>query len=192
MGLMRFLNRYRIWKAKIHTALLRREFGAMGSGCVIYPPLHCYDPSGIFLGDGCIIRPGTWLDTVHQYCGQSYDGRLEMGDRTSIGHNCHIIAAHRISIGKDVLMANGVYISDNLHGFEDIARPVPSQPLKVPGPVVIEDEVWLGWDRFFRWNMRSSYVRDAWVNNPIQGYTESFTRYINEAVLNQELELEQK
>ena len=53
---------------------------------------------------------------------------------------------------------------------------------------LLEDEVWLGWDRFFRWNMRSSYVRDAWVNNPIQGYTESFTRYINEEILNQKLE----
>jgi acetyltransferase-like isoleucine patch superfamily enzyme len=41
-------------------------------------------------------------------------------------------------------MADGIYITDNLHGYEDVSRPVMPQPLKNPGPVTIEDEVWLG------------------------------------------------
>lgn len=47
----------------------------------------------------------------------------------------------------------------------------------------LEDEVWEAWDRYFRWSLKLPYVRDAWVNNPIEGYTASFTRYINEQVL---------
>jgi hypothetical protein len=48
---------------------------------------------------------------------------------------------------------------------------------------LLQEEVWQAWDRFFRSNMEIEYFRDAWVNNPIDGYTVSFTRYVNEEVL---------
>ena len=48
---------------------------------------------------------------------------------------------------------------------------------------LLEEEVWTAWDIFFRWNMEYKFVREAWVNNPIEGYTKSFMRYVNEEVL---------
>ena len=48
---------------------------------------------------------------------------------------------------------------------------------------LLEDEVWRAWDTYYRWNMNVSYFRDAWINNPIEGYSESFLRYIDEEVL---------
>ena len=48
---------------------------------------------------------------------------------------------------------------------------------------LLEDEVWEAWDIFFRWNMEYPFVLDAWVNNPIDGYTKSFMRYVDEEVL---------
>jgi acetyltransferase-like isoleucine patch superfamily enzyme len=76
--------------------------------------------------------------------GVTFSPRIEIGDGTYIGHRVHIIACGKIMIGKFVMIADGVYISDNLHGFEDIDRPVAPQPLSHPGPVTIEDEVWIG------------------------------------------------
>ena len=52
----------------------------------------------------------------------------------------------------------------------------------------LDDEDWQAWDRFFRWNMNSDYIRETWVNNPIDGYTTSFMRYVNEDVLKPGLE----
>jgi acetyltransferase-like isoleucine patch superfamily enzyme len=49
----------------------------------------------------------------------------------------------QMNIGKNVIIADKVYISDNLHSFEDINKPIIAQPLKHM-PVTIEDEVWLG------------------------------------------------
>lgn len=48
---------------------------------------------------------------------------------------------------------------------------------------LLEDEVWQAWDIYFRSYMGSGYFHDAWVNNPIDGYTKSFMRYVDEDVL---------
>jgi acetyltransferase-like isoleucine patch superfamily enzyme len=48
-----------------------------------------------------------------------------------------------MKIGRHVLIADRVYISDNLHGYEDVTKPMLAQPL-VHRPVEIQDEVWLG------------------------------------------------
>ena len=48
---------------------------------------------------------------------------------------------------------------------------------------LLAEEVWAAWDIYFRWNMEYPFVREAWVNNPIEGYTKSFMQYVNEEVL---------
>ena len=53
---------------------------------------------------------------------------------------------------------------------------------------LLEEEVWVAWDTFFRSNMEYGFFREAWISNPIVGYTKSFTRYINEEVLGGETE----
>lgn len=47
----------------------------------------------------------------------------------------------------------------------------------------MNEELWRAWDNYFRSALDTGYVHDAWVDNPIEGYTASFTRYINEEVL---------
>jgi len=50
----------------------------------------------------------------------------------------------------------------------------------------LSDELWQAWDNFFRWNIEQEYVRNAWVNNPIDGYSASFSRYVNEQVIREQ------
>ena len=130
--------------AGIYTALLRRDFGHIGKGSIIVPPLHTNDPSGIYIGDGVQIWDGSWLDSFKSYQGVEYQPRLEIGNGTYIGRKAHINACSRMTIGKNVVFADSVYVSDHFHGFEDVNTPIMDQPLVYPGPVVIEDEVWLG------------------------------------------------
>ena len=144
MAYLAYQNLYHKWKEKLYTFLLRKDFGGIGKGCRISPTLHSHDLSGVFLGDYCIIRADAWIGSIKEYAGRQHNGRLEIGDCTSIGYRSHIFAAQLVRIGKHVLMANQVYISDNLHGFEDINSPIAWQPLTTPGPVIIEDHVWLG------------------------------------------------
>ena len=55
-------------------------------------------------------------------------------------------AIHGITIGKNVLFAGYVHITDYSHGYEDINLPRAKQPFISKGPFVIEDNCWLGFN----------------------------------------------
>lgn len=69
-----------------------------------------------------------------------------IGSNVQINDFCHIASVEKVSIGDNVLIAGGVYISDHDHGdFEDVlAGGDPSERKLVSKPVIIEDNVWIG------------------------------------------------
>lgn len=144
MSFVKTKNWLRDRRAEVYTALLRRDFGRIGKGSVIYPSLHTNDPSGIYIGSDVQVWSGSWLDSFKEYQGVEYQPRLEIGDGTYIGRNAHICACTQVTIGINVVFSDNIYISDLFHGFEDVNVPMMDQPLVCPGPVTIEDEVWLG------------------------------------------------
>lgn len=81
------------------------------------------------------------------FANDSFSPSIEIGDNVSIGSYCHITAINRIVIGNGVLTGRWVTITDNSHGNTDTETldtlPV-KRPLKSKGPVVIEDNVWIG------------------------------------------------
>jgi len=144
MSFVKVKNWLRNKRAELYTALLRRDFGHIGNGSIIYPPFHTNDPSEVYIGDGVQVWDGSWIDTFKEYKGIEYRPRLEIGDGTYIGRQAHVCACNKVTIGRNVVFADSVYVGDSLHGFEDINTPIMDQQLVCPGPVVIEDEVCLG------------------------------------------------
>jgi acetyltransferase-like isoleucine patch superfamily enzyme len=143
MNFLKIQGRYKYFKNSLYTRLLKGNFGRIGKKTYICPPFHSNNAKQIYIGDNCIIHSGSWLECVEKY-GKDFSPRIDIGEGTYIGNGAHIIACSHMKIGKNVLFANGVYISDNLHGYEDINTPIMAQTLINPGPVTIEDEVWLG------------------------------------------------
>ena len=144
MSYLQFQRWFNTKKARIYTRFLRSDFGAIGKLSCIHPPFHNNNAKQIYIGDNCCIYNYGWIDCVPAYGPVTYDPKVDIGDNTYIGFRAHIIACGHMKIGNNVVIADGVYISDNLHGFEDINSPVMPQPLSHPGPVTIEDDVWLG------------------------------------------------
>jgi len=144
MSYLKFQRWYNLKRAQLFTRILRADFGDIGKGALIYPPFHSNNASEVYLGANCQIHPGGWIDTISEYSGVKHTGRIEIGDGTYFGHRVHIGACRNMVIGKDVVVADNVYISDLFHGFDDINLPVLLTPLVSPGPIVIEDQVWLG------------------------------------------------
>ncbi len=74
--------------------------------------------------------------------------RLEIGDRTYVNHRCSFSVARRITIGRDVYLANNVRLIDSpghpLDPAERLAKRPP--PLDQIRPIVIGDNVWLAMD----------------------------------------------
>jgi acetyltransferase-like isoleucine patch superfamily enzyme len=69
---------------------------------------------------------------------------LQFGEGCSIGNFNHIYATQKIVFGKNVLTADKVYISDNLHQYEDISTPILQQPIKQLKEVYIGEGAWIG------------------------------------------------
>lgn len=116
-------------------------FKKLGRNVLIYKPLKIQGFNKIEIGDNVSIQYNTWL-AARELTGKPC--QLKIGEGTSIGNFNHIFATNSITIGKNVLTADKVYISDNLHSYENINIPIIMQPIKQIGEVVIGDGTWLG------------------------------------------------
>lgn len=117
------------------------SFGSIGSSTRLINT-QVDGQARIFIGSKVYINNGGWLACA-PLTGDN-NARLSIGDGCYIGRYCHIYATSKIGIGKKVLMADKVYISDNLHSYENIEMPVIDQPIKQTEAVIIGDGAWLG------------------------------------------------
>ncbi len=124
----------------------RRRFGSAHYFVRLGKNLVINNPKCIFWGKGIGVGDNTFLGPVVNYNGSDYQPRIEIGDGTWIGKNCSIAAIHGVIIGKDVLFAGNVHITDHSHGYEQIDLPISKQNLISKGPVIIEDQCWLGFN----------------------------------------------
>lgn len=93
---------------------------------------------------GVSIGRGVWLYAIiGDSAGNQYAPELIIGKGTQIGDYCHITCAKRLEIGENVLITQGVFISDSNHVYSDISKPVLAQGLSVK-PVTIGAGSWLG------------------------------------------------
>ena len=80
---------------------------------------------------------------------QIFSPEIIIGDNCSIGSQSHVTAINKIVIGNNVLTGPRVLITDNAHGSsvdenEKLDIPPYKRELISNGPVIIEDNVWIG------------------------------------------------
>lgn len=93
------------------------------------------------IGKKVHIHTNAWLFALPN---QTSTPNLIIQDNTYIGRLVHIVCVNNITICKDVLISDKVYISDNLHEYKDINIPIKSQNIINKGDVVIGEHTWLG------------------------------------------------
>lgn len=125
------------------SAAQRRRFGTLGSGSVVWKTRMLTNPRFMHIGSNVTIRSNARLEAIRHYKGATYSPDLTIGDGTFIEHDAHIACAQSVSIGKDVLMASGVFISDHNHSL-DPQKLHPLEGALVTKPVAIGDGCWLG------------------------------------------------
>lgn len=114
----------------------------LGDKSYIISPLRIDGPSNIDIGKNVFIEYKTWLAALPLTAEKSCC--LKIGNHCSIGHFNHIYCTKSIVIEDYVLTADKVYISDNLHGYEDISLPILKQPIIQNNTVTIGEGSWLG------------------------------------------------
>lgn len=120
----------------------KSKFKFFGNKSSVLFPLNLGGFENISIGNNVNIGYKSWLAAI-PHTGEK-GCELVIGDGSCIGNFNHIYATNSIVIGKNVLTADKVYISDNLHGYEDISLSILHQPIKQIGTVIIGDGSWLG------------------------------------------------
>lgn len=118
-------------------------------------------PGHVYLGKDCVILGHSYIylegrfvalarnriEAITEHGSHRFAPRLQIGDGVSMEYDCHIGCVNEVRIGARVLMASRVYISDHSHGgtnAEDLMLAPNERSILSKGPVIIEDEVWLG------------------------------------------------
>lgn len=121
----------------------RSKMARFGAGSYIEGPSWVLNPQAIEIGD----RVGIWHHArVDAICSVGTKGvtRLKIGDGTMIQPYVHIGAAHHITLGRHVMIASNVYITDHDHDLSDPMDPASTNSRLDTAPVCIGDYTWLG------------------------------------------------
>ena len=121
---------------------LRLARHAARGGFFIRPPvegevLEALDEGRLKIGEGTLLEPGCWLTLAPR-------AQIEIGAGCFLNRNTMLAAYERISIGDHTMFANGCFVGDADHRFDDPDTPVTQQGFTAKGPVEIGSNCWFG------------------------------------------------
>ncbi|MGO1974907.1 MAG: acyltransferase [Propionibacteriaceae bacterium] len=128
--------------SKSFSVLAAGAFAEFGSASTIQPPLRVSGERRISIGARVFIGPDCWLQVLDDEPGHT--PALVVGEGTKIVGGAVLSAARSIRLGRQVLIARNVYVSDHQHAYADPTRAVLEQGIAKVAPVVIGDGAWLG------------------------------------------------
>lgn len=131
-----FNKMYTVWKSK--------DLGKVGANAHFRYPLHIYGGSNIEIGDNFYSCQRLRIESI---CETNDKPIVRIGNNVMINYDCHIGGCNSLIIGNDVLIGSKVLITDHSHGeisSDSLNLPPSLRSIFSKGPVVIEDNVWIG------------------------------------------------
>lgn len=144
-----FIRSWKAMKKCIFTGYMKNKFKHIGKNTLLSTDSTYHDTECIQIGDNCSIGNNCILTAwkKYSYTHQLFTPEILIGNHCEIGPQSHITAINRIVIGNNVLTGPRVLITDNAHGesnIEQLDLAPKYRPLFTPGPVIIDDNVWIG------------------------------------------------
>ena len=99
--------------------------------------LEGLDSGRLEIGEGTLLEPGCWLTL-------SPEARIRIGEGCFLNRNTMLAALELIEIGDHVMFANGCFVGDSDHRYDDPDMPVTWQGFEAQGPVRIGSNCWFG------------------------------------------------
>lgn len=144
MQALKWIGFARRARDKMFTWMASGSFLRMGSRTTLAMPVRLGGEKFIEIGDRVYVGPGSWIETMIDDGCEPKGAVISIGSGTSMSGNCTITAVRRVEIGRNVLIARNVHISDHFHAFEDRNVPVKDQGIDRIAEVVIHDGAWIG------------------------------------------------
>jgi carbonic anhydrase/acetyltransferase-like protein (isoleucine patch superfamily) len=99
--------------------------------------LEMLDEGRLELGEHVLLEPGVWLTA-------QAPGRIAIGEGTFLNLGVQVAALDRVEIGAHCMFANGCFVTDSDHRFDDLSKPVTWQGFTSKGPTHVGDKTWCG------------------------------------------------
>jgi acetyltransferase-like isoleucine patch superfamily enzyme len=99
--------------------------------------LEALDEGRLRIGEGTLLEPGCWLTLAPE-------AEIEIGAGCFLNRGTMIAAQQRVSIGDHTMFANGCFVGDAQHRFDDPTLPITWQGFTSKGPVEIGANCWFG------------------------------------------------
>lgn len=144
----------------LRKCLYPRIFKRVGSGALWGRNIALRHPAKIEIGDRVAVDDNCLLDArgtgaegiqigndvmiARDSIIQGKGGWIRVGDSCIIGSKCQLYSIGGIKVGNYVMIAGQCYIGGGRYRYDDRDTPIANQALFTKGPVVIEDDVWLG------------------------------------------------
>jgi acetyltransferase-like isoleucine patch superfamily enzyme len=119
---------------------LHREFGKRLAFCrwpVHGNLLEAFSAGRLEVGEHTLFEPNVWLTLPAP-------GRVRIGSGTFLNMNVMVAAKELVEIGDHCMFANGCFVTDANHRYDDLSLPVTWQGFTTKGPTRVGDNVWCG------------------------------------------------
>lgn len=122
-------------RLRIHAELMRRE--AFVRWPVHGNVLEALREGRLEIGPHVLLEPHVWITADRP-------ARVRIGEGTFLNLGVMIAALDLVEIGAHCMLANGSFVTDANHRFDDPEQPVPWQGFTSKGPTRLGDNVWCG------------------------------------------------
>jgi acetyltransferase-like isoleucine patch superfamily enzyme len=122
-------------RARIHWEFMRRQ--AFVRWPVHGNVLEALREGRLQVGSGVLLEPGVWITAPGE-------ARVLIGAGSFLNMGVMVASQQLVEIGEHCMLANGCFVSDSSHRFDDPERPITWQGFESKGPTRIGANCWLG------------------------------------------------
>jgi acetyltransferase-like isoleucine patch superfamily enzyme len=119
----------------IHREMARR--GAFARWPVHGNVLQALHDGRLDLGEGVLLEPHVWITA-------EAPARVRIGEGSFLNIGVMVAAMELVEIGAHCMFANGCFITDADHRYDDPERPITWQGFTSKGPTRVGDNTWCG------------------------------------------------
>lgn len=131
----------------IYSGWIKKSIGKCGQNFQVCFPIDYVGLKYMAIGDNFNSFSRLRIEAYDYHNSLRFHPSLVIKDNVSINFDCHIGCINKIEIGNNVLIASKVFITDHYHGdtsMDGLLIPPSKRILISKGPVIIEDNVWIG------------------------------------------------
>jgi acetyltransferase-like isoleucine patch superfamily enzyme len=122
-------------RLRIHREFMRRR-------AFVRWPLHgnvlqAFREDRLDVGEHTLLEPHVWITAPG-------DAQVRIGSQSFLNVGVMVASHELVEIGDHCMFANGCFVTDANHRYDDPTKPVPWQGFTSKGPTRVGDNVWCG------------------------------------------------